>query len=102
MKKIKIAGVEFEPTVMTFNALCVMEESGAPLDAWDRLEMSILRGYLAACLDTDAKTAGALLEEHITGGGDLSELGAAFRAATEESDFFAALRNRATAAEEEE
>ena len=97
MKKIKINGIEFEPAAMTFNTLCVMEECGAPMDTWDRLNMSLLRGYLAASLDVDAKTAGRLIGEHVVGGGSLDELRAAFSQAAEESDFFAALRNRATA-----
>lgn len=97
MKKIKINGIEFEPAAMTFNTLCVMEECGAPMEAWDKLDMSILRGYLAACLDVSAKAAGDLIGAHFVGGGSLDELSAAFKQAVDESDFFAALRDRATA-----
>lgn len=100
MKKITIGGIEFEPAPLTFNTLCVMEECGAPVDAWDKLDMSILRGYLAASLNIDAKTAGDLIGEHIIGGGSLNELREAFRRSAEESDFFATLRNRATAESE--
>ena len=55
MKKIAIAGVEFTPAVLDFNVLCVMEECGAPMNEWGKLDMSLLRGYLAACLDISAK-----------------------------------------------
>lgn len=97
MKKIKMGGIEFEPAALTFNTLCVMEECGAPMDAWDKLDMSILRGYLAASLGVGAKAAGELIGAHVVDGGSLDELRAAFNQAAEESDFFAALRNRATA-----
>ena len=101
MNKMRIGGVEFTPCALTFNAICTIEESGAPMDAWDRLDMSILRGYLAACLGVDAKTAGELIGAHIIDGGNLGELRGAFARAAEESDFFAALRNRAAAAKSE-
>lgn len=100
MKKITIGGVEFTPTPLSFNALCVMEESGAAMSDWHRLDMSLLRGYLAACLDITAKQAGDLIGAHIIAGGKLDELREAFSQAAEESDFFAALRNRATAEKE--
>lgn len=102
MKKITIAGVEFTPAVLDFNVLCVMEECGAPMNEWGKLDMSLLRGYLAACLDISAKQAGELIGAHVVEGGKLDELREAFSTAAEESDFFAALRDRATAAKSSE
>ena len=73
MKKIAIAGVEFTPAVLDFNVLCVMEECGAPMNEWGKLDMSLLRGYLAACLDISAKQAGELIGAHVVEGGKLDE-----------------------------
>ena len=96
-KKIIINGIEFEPAALTFNTLCVMEECGAPMGEWDKLDLSLLRAYLAASLDVSAKAAGELIGAHVMDGGSMNELRTAFTNAASESDFFAALRNRATA-----
>lgn len=102
MKKITINGVAFVPSAVTFNVLCDMEEAGAPMETWSKLDMGILRAYLSACLGITPAEAGDMIGEHVVKGGNVNELREAFAEGLEESDFFAALRNRKTANEDAE
>ena len=72
------------------------------MGTWGKLDMSILRAYLAACLVCSAEEAGDMIGAHVMGGGKLDALREAFASGLEESDFFAALRNRTAANENAE
>jgi hypothetical protein len=98
---MKIGGISFEPVPMTFNAICSFEEMGAAPSTWGKIDLSLLRAYLAVCLGCDKDEAGGLIESHITGGGNLIELREAFAKALEESDFWQALRKKGEENKEE-
>lgn len=88
MKTIHINGKTYNSAEMTFNNVCKMEEMDAPVTLGAKVSFSLLRGYLALCMNTSKENAGEELEKHITSGGSIDELSEAMAEAIETSDFF--------------
>lgn len=98
MKVIHINGNTYQSAEMTFNNICRMEEMDAPITLGAKVSFSLMRGYLALCMNTSKENAGAELEKHILNGGNFDELSEAMAEAIEQSDFFRKLQE--TPAEE--
>ena len=64
--------------------------------------LAALRAYLAYCAGIDAEAAGREIESHIIGGGDLSDLSAAFMKACDDSAFFKAMIAKVKAADKKQ
>ena len=95
MKTIHINGKTYQGAEMTFNNVCRMEEMDAPVTLGAKVSFSLLRGYLALCMNTTKENAGEELEKHITNGGTMDELSEAMAEAIETSDFFRKLQETA-------
>ena len=95
MKVIHINGKTYQSAEMTFNNVCRMEEMDAPITLGAKVSFSILRGYLALCMNTTKENAGAELEQHILNGGNFDEISEAMSEAIENSDFFRKLQETA-------
>lgn len=97
MKTIHINGKTYQGAEMTFNNVCRMEEMDAPVTLGQKVSFSLMRGYLALCMNTSKENAGEELEKHILSGGTFDELSDAMAEAIETSDFFRKLQETATA-----
>ena len=88
MKKFSVNGQEFESVELDFNFFCDIEDKfGISKEKFLMDEMRAIRVYLAMCADITLKEAGKLIEEHIMGGNDLTEIGNALSEEIENSGF---------------
>ena len=92
MKMIHIDGKTYRAAELTFNNVCLMEEMDAPITRTSKVSFSLLRGYLALCMNISKEEAGDILEKHIVDGGNFDELSDAMAEAIETSDFFRRLQ----------
>ncbi len=97
MKLIHINGNTFQGAELTFNNICRMEEMDAPITLGAKVSFSLLRAYLALCMNTSKENAGEELEKHILNGGSFDEISEAMAEAIEQSDFFRSLQETAAA-----
>lgn len=97
MKTIHINGKTYQGAEMTFNNVCRMEEMDAPVTLGQKVSFSLMRGYLALCMNTSKENAGEELEKHILSGGTFDELSDAMAEAIETSDFFRKLQETSAA-----
>lgn len=95
MKTIQINGKKYQGAEMTFNNVCRMEEMDAPITYGAKVSFSMLRAYLALCMNTSKENAGEELEKHIVNGGTMDDLSEAMAEAIENSDFFRKLQESA-------
>ena len=91
---IEINGKKYKPAEFTFNNVCKLEEMGASLSDASNRSMSMLRAYLALCMNKPAWVAGKELEAHVIAGGQFDGLAEALTEALEESGFFQALTKK--------
>ena len=96
MKTVHINGKSYQGAEMTFNNVCRMEEMDAPITYGAKVSFSMLRAYLALCMNTSKENAGEELEKHIVNGGTMDDLSEAMAEAIENSDFFRKLQESAT------
>lgn len=96
-KAVVVNGKSYSPAEMNFNNVCRMEELGAPITSHKELTLSTVRAYFAICAGIGLDEAGAEIEAHMVGGGELKEISEAYAEAIEESDFFQALKKNAEA-----
>ena len=88
---MKINNKSYKRKPLSFNVICQLEDLGLDITQMDTKSMSMLRGYLAICMNTTVDKAGEELEKHCINGGDVNELLDSFGKAVEESGFFQAL-----------
>ncbi len=91
MSYITINEREYEIPQVNFDAICELEENGVKLvgvNAKDMKLLSTIRGLAAWIMGVDTATASRELEEHILGGGDITEIMTAFMKEAEKSGFF--------------
>ncbi len=96
MKTVHINGKSYQGAEMTFNNVCRMEEMDAPITYGAKVSFSMLRAYLALCMNTSKENAGEELEKHIVNGGTMDELSEVMADAIDNSDFFRKLQETAT------
>ena len=96
MKTVHINGKSYQGAEMTFNNVCKMEEMDAPITYGAKVSFSMLRAYLALCMNTSKENAGEELEKHIINGGNMDDLAEAMNEAVENSDFFRKLQETTT------
>ena len=97
MKTIHINGKTYQGAEMTFNNVCRMEEMDAPITLGQKVTFSMLRAYLAICMNTSKENAGEELEKHVINGGNTDEVSEAMAEAIENSDFFRKLQETSAA-----
>lgn len=94
-----INGKEITAKPIDFNATIELNELGGDIYSFGTKPLAALRAYIAYCEGVSAEEAGREIEAHIIGGGDLSDLSAAFIKACDESAFFKAMIAKAKTAE---
>lgn len=88
---MKINNKNYKRLPLSFNIICQLEDLGLDITTLESKSMSVFRGYMAICMNTDLKKAGEEIEKHCSNGGDMQELLNEFSQAVEESGFFQAL-----------
>ena len=90
MATVKINNKKYEVPILTFRHLAMMEEQGfSVLDAFRKKQIFLLAmGFVCAVTGEDRDEAERLLEQHVLGGGDISEIYVAFAEAVDRSAFF--------------
>lgn len=95
MKQFTINGITYTAKPFDFNLICDLEEmSNAPITELQKKPISMARTYLAICMGASREEAGSELEQHIIGGGDVTELVEAMNDEIEDSGFFQAMTAR--------
>nr|DAG18883.1 MAG TPA: tail assembly chaperone protein [Caudoviricetes sp.] len=97
-----INGKEITAKLIDFNAAIELNDLGGDIYSFGTKPLAVLRAYLAYCEGIDAEAAGREIESHIVGGGDLSDLSAAFMKACDDSAFFKAMIAKAEAADKKQ
>ena len=77
-----------------FNTVCDLEDNGVTVQELTKKPMSMARAYFALCLNGDKVKAGQEIQEHITKGGDFTELYKVIGDELNDSDFFQALNQK--------
>lgn len=97
-----INGKEITAKPIDFNATIELNDLGGDIYSFGTKPLAALRAYLAYCEGVSAEEAGQEIEAHIIGGGDLSDLSAAFMKACDDSAFFKAMITKAKTAEKKQ
>lgn len=97
-----INGKVYRPATLDFNAICDMEDMGISLGDYRTKTLSTARAYMALYFGGDTNVAGAEIQSHIVGGGNLEGLYDALKESINESDFFQATSKGATENQSEE
>jgi hypothetical protein len=97
-----INGKEITAKPIDFNATIELNDLGGDICSFGTKPLAALRAYLAYCAGINAEEAGREIESHIVGGGDLSDLSAAFMKACDDSAFFKAMIAKAKAADKKQ
>ena len=93
MAKLRINGRDYQIPEMDFDAVCELEERGVNLFGMENVEkngkmLTTIRGLVAWVMDTDLKTAGHEINEHLKNGGGLEEIIYGINGAINDSGFF--------------
>ena len=97
-----INGKEITAKPIDFNATIELNDLGGDIYSFGTKPLAALRAYLAYCEGVSAEEAGQEIEAHIIGGGDLSDLSAAFMKACDDSAFFKVMIAKAEAADKKQ
>ena len=85
---LKLNGRTYKAADFDLNLICDFEDRGITLDDISNKMFSVLRQYVASSVETDVKTAGNMLSEHLKNGGKLEDISDVMSAAMEDSGFF--------------
>lgn len=94
MKNFIINGKEYKAKPFDFNLVCDLEDMGIPISTAQDKPISTARAYFALCTGRGKTYAGHELEQHITNGGDLTEIISVMADEMDKSDFFRNLNQR--------
>ena len=97
-----INGKEYRAPEIDFNLVCDMGDLGVDIYAISEKPLQVLRGFLAIAGNMNLAEAGAEINAHIVGGGDLKEINKELTEAFNNSGFFNAMVDRAKKASEPE
>lgn len=101
MERININGKYYQAKEIDFNFICNLEVEGVEFAKMGKNFMTMLKVYVAYCMDADTEVAGDEINQHIINGGDLSEIIETLQKKLEESDFFQALSKKTEQASQE-
>ncbi len=89
-----VNGITYVAKPFNFNLICDLEDAGVNIEDMGKKPMTVIRAYIAACMNGTVEEAGSQMELHIVSGGDFSGVSDAMQKEMEESDFFLALSKR--------
>ena len=85
---LTINGKSYKAADFDLNLICDFEDRGISLDDISNKMFNVIRQYVASSMNTDPKTAGREISEHLANGGSLEEISDIMSAAMEDSGFF--------------
>lgn len=91
MKTFTLNGKTYTAKEIDFNMICDLEEQGISLEDIEKKPMSMIRTYIAICMNATKEYAGKQMEEHFINGGKLDDVATVMGEAMETSGFFQAL-----------
>lgn len=86
-----INGKKYAAKPFDFNTVCELEANGVPLTQMKDKPMSMVRAYLALCLNGNVEEAGKEIQSHILAGGNFNDIYTVMGEEMNDSDFFRAL-----------
>ena len=89
--KYTINGKKYAAKPFDFNTVCELEANGVPLTQMKDKPMSMVRAYLALCLNGNVEEAGKEIQSHILAGGNFNDIYTVMGEEMNDSDFFRAL-----------
>lgn len=94
MKTFTLNGKVYQAKEFGFNVMCDFEERGISLEDIEKKPMSMMRYYIALCMNSSDDVAGTEIEAHLINGGKLEDIANLLSDAMENSGFFQALSKR--------
>ena len=85
---LTINGKSYKATEFDLNLLCDFEDAGISLDSIDSKMFNVIRQYVASSMNTDVKTAGREISEHLKNGGTLEDISDVMSDMMNDSGFF--------------
>ena len=85
---LTINGKSYKAADFDLNLVCDFEDRGISLDDISNKMFNVIRQYCATSMNTDPKTAGREISEHLANGGSLEEISDVMSASMEDSGFF--------------
>lgn len=95
VKSITLNGKNYPAAEFDYNNVATMEEMGVDLFSGNVKQMSLVRAYVAICMNSSKEEAGLEIEKHLIAGGTFDEINEAISVKGENSDFFRALKEAA-------
>lgn len=90
MATVKINNKKYEVPELTFRHFTIMEDQGfSVIDAFRKQQIFLLAmGFVCVVTGEDRDEAERLIEQHVLGGGDITDIYASFAEAVDRSAFF--------------
>lgn len=85
---LTINGKAYKAAEFDLNLLCDFEDAGISLENIDTKMFNVLRQYTAVSMNTDVKTAGREISEHLKNGGGIDDISDIMSEMMNESGFF--------------
>ncbi len=94
MRTFVINGKRYNAKPFDFNTVCNLEDNGVPLSEMTKKPMSMVRAYVALCMNGNKEKAGEEIQAHVIGGGNFNDVYNVMGEEMNESDFFQALNKK--------
>ena len=85
---LTLNGRSYKAADFDLNLICDFEDRGISLDDISNKMFNVIRQYVASSMNTDPKTAGIEISNHLNNGGKLEDISDVMTAAMEDSGFF--------------
>ena len=85
---LTINGKSYKAAEFDLNLLCDFEDAGIALETIDTKMFNVIRQYAAITMNTDVRTAGKEISEHMKNGGELEEIANVMSEMMSDSGFF--------------
>ena len=85
---LTINGRSYKAAEFDINLICDFEDNGISLDDIDKKMFNVIRQYVATSMNTDVKTAGIEISNHMKNGGSLEDISEAMTEMMNDSGFF--------------
>ena len=89
--RFSVNKVTYTAKPFNFDMICELEDMGVTFERIDRMPMSLIRAYFAACANISKEQAADLIQNHLLNGGKLEDITEPMAKEMNDSDFFRAL-----------
>ena len=85
---LTINGKTYKAAEFDLNLMCDFEDAGVSLESIDNKMFSVVRQYVAICMNTDVRVAGSEINEHMKKGGSIDDIIDVMNEMMQDSGFF--------------